>query len=130
MEKECLDILLRGKQTVILCPARTLQGLRLEQRPRRALDSGQLLLLSPFDEDIRRTTAAQAVERNDLVAAVAEAVLVPHAAPGGKTWGTVTKALDREQSIYTLDDTENGSLFDAGAVPLPLPLQRPNLDPG
>ncbi|MDZ7816997.1 MAG: DNA-processing protein DprA [Planctomycetota bacterium] len=72
MEKECLDILLRGDQPAILCPARGLTGLRIGKMPRRALKKGRLMILSPFPNNIRRTTAAQAVQRNDLVAALAE----------------------------------------------------------
>lgn len=29
MEKECLDLLLRGTQPVVMCPARSIQGMRL-----------------------------------------------------------------------------------------------------
>lgn len=115
MEKECLDILLRGDQPVILCPARGLAGLRLGQMPRRAVKEGRLLILSPFAENIRRTTAAQAVQRNNLVAALSQTVLVPHAAPGGKTWTTVEAALTRGQLVCTLEDDENTSLTQQGA---------------
>lgn len=117
MEKECLDILLRGDQPVILCPARGLAGLRLGQMPRRAVKEGRLLILSPFAENIRRTTAAQAVKRNNLVAACADAVWVPHAAPGGKTWATVGAAMDRQQPIFAFTDDANGGLMEAGARP-------------
>jgi predicted Rossmann fold nucleotide-binding protein DprA/Smf involved in DNA uptake len=116
MEKECLNILLRGDQPVILCPARGLAGLRLGQMPRRAGQEGRLLILSPFAENIRRTTATQAVKRNNLVAACADAVWVPHAAPGGKTWETVRAALERHQAVFTFAD-DNGDLMDAGARP-------------
>jgi predicted Rossmann fold nucleotide-binding protein DprA/Smf involved in DNA uptake len=117
MERECLDILLRGDQPVILCPARGLAGLRLGQMPRRAVKEGRLLILSPFAENIRRTTAAQAVRRNNLVAACADAVWVPHAAPGGKTWATAGAAMDRQQPVFAFTDDANGGLMEAGARP-------------
>jgi len=116
MERECLDILLRGDQPVILCPARALAGLRIGQGPRRAVKEGRLLVLSPFTENTRRTTATQAVERNNLVAALVDALWVPHAAPGGKTWATVSQALQRGQTICTLDDAENAPIIDSGAM--------------
>ncbi|OGG55585.1 MAG: hypothetical protein A3F84_20640 [Candidatus Handelsmanbacteria bacterium RIFCSPLOWO2_12_FULL_64_10] len=115
MERECFDILLRGDQPVILCPARGLAGLRIGQTARRALDEGRLLALSPFDKSVRRTTATQAVRRNDLVAALAYAVWAPHAAPGGKTWATVLAALGRRQPVFAFDSEENNELLDAGA---------------
>jgi len=119
MERECLDILLRGDQPVILCPARWLAGLRLGQMPRRAVNEGRLLILSPYAENIQRTTAAQAVQRNNLVAAIADALWVPHAAPGGKTWETVRAALDRQQPVFAFANEENGGLLEAGVRPFP-----------
>lgn len=81
MERECLDFLLRGKQPVIICPAKGLSRPRLPAARREAIDAGRLLLVTPFDESVRRTTKAQAQTRNQFVAALATAVLIPHASP-------------------------------------------------
>ncbi|HAR49055.1 MAG TPA: hypothetical protein DCR81_02915 [Smithella sp.] len=118
MERDCLDILLRGKQPIILCPARRLTGLRLGSEARKAINENRLLVLSPFADDIRHTTAAQAVKRNNLVAALADALLVPYAAPDGKTWTTVHAALNRNQPVYTFEVEDNTSLLAAGAKPI------------
>lgn len=115
MEQEFLDILLRGDQPVVLCAAKGLPGLRMGQAARQAAAGGRLLAISPFDDNVRRTTAAQAVQRNDLVAALSEIVLVPHAAHGGKTWTTVEVALTRGQVVCTLEDDENTALVQQGA---------------
>jgi len=117
MERECLDILLRGDQPVVICPARRLRGTRLGQSVRQAVTDGQALILSPFGENVTRTTAAQALHRNELVAAIADAILVPHAAPGGKTWATVSSALARQQPVLTFDIEDNRALLAAGAQP-------------
>ena len=117
MEKECLDILLRGNQPVIPCPARGLASLWFGETARVAVKEGRLLLLSPFAENIRRATAAQAARRNHLVAALADAVWVPHAAPGGKTWATVRAALARHQPVFTFANEDNAGLLEAGARP-------------
>ncbi|MBP7867806.1 MAG: DNA-processing protein DprA [Acidobacteria bacterium] len=117
MEKECLDILLRGPQPVVLCPARGLAGMRLGPVPRQVLREGRLLVLSPFAENIRRTTTARAVQRNHRVAALAEALWVPHASPGGKAWTTVHAALARRQPVFTFVNEHNGGLLEAGARP-------------
>lgn len=117
MERECLDLLLRGSQPVILCPARGLAGLRIGQMPRRAVKEGRLLVVSTFAESVRRTTAAQAMQRNNLVAALADTVWVPHAAPGGKTWATVRVALERHQSIFAFATQDNDDLLEAGVHP-------------
>lgn len=115
MERECLDILLRGDQPVVLCPAKGLARLRIAQTAQRALEERRLLVLSPFDKNIRRTIAAQDVGRNDLVAALADVVWVPHAAPGGKAWATIRQVLDRDQALFSFADEENSELIRLGA---------------
>jgi predicted Rossmann fold nucleotide-binding protein DprA/Smf involved in DNA uptake len=117
MERECLDLLLRGHQPVVLCPARGLTGLRLGRAARHALADGRLLILSPFGGNARRTTVARAVQRNGVVAALADVLLVPHAAPGGKTWTAVRAALGRHQPVLTFDTKGNAALLAAGARP-------------
>ena len=117
MERECLEVLLRGEQPVILCAARRLMGLRIGQTARQAVDEGRMLVLSPFGKNIRRTTAAQAVLRNDLVAALVDAVWVPHAVPEGKTWAIVLASLARGQPVFTFDEEENSEILQAGAQP-------------
>jgi len=126
MEQDCLDILLRGKQPIILCPARGLKGLRLGEKARQAVEEGRLLVLSAFDESVRNTTTAQAVWRNNLVAAFADSLFVPHAAPGGKTWSTVHAALKRNQPVFTFDVSDNADLLESGARPFELLLEQAN----
>lgn len=115
MERECLDILLRGSQPVILCPARSLRNLRMGKAARKALAEGRLLVLTVFDDEVRRSTASGAILRNDLVAALAGVVLVPHAAKNGKTWTTVLRALENGQKILTFADEANTDLIASGA---------------
>lgn len=115
MESECLDILLRGHQPMIFCPARSVMGLRLTPEARQALKDDRLLIISPFSETVRRTTAAQAVRRNNLVATLADAVWAPYAVSGGKTWNIVHSALKRSQPVFTFDVDDNAALLDSGA---------------
>ena len=115
MEKECLDILLNGKHPVVLCPAKSVKNLRIGRKARQALKEGRLLIISPFAETIRRTTSQQAIQRNDLVAALSDSLLVPYASPGGKTWTTVHKALSWGQPIFTFLDGHNSDLLRSGA---------------
>lgn len=115
MESECLDILLRGEQPAMFCPAKSLRGLRLGTEGRKALKDGRLLVITPFGDEVKRTTSEQAVLRNEMVAALADVVLVPHAAPGGKTEATARNILARGQSLFTFDDENNAHLLRAGA---------------
>ena len=83
VEKECLQILLRGDAPVILCPARGLPQ-RLPAQQGIAVANGRLLILSCFNERERRVTAELAARRNEFVAALADEVWFAHVTPGGQ----------------------------------------------
>lgn len=85
LEKECLRILLRGKQTVIICPARAIETMRIQNEIRVAFDAGRVLFLSPFTGQPKRITKDSALHRNDVVAALADDVYFAHVSPGGET---------------------------------------------
>ena len=54
MNEECLRLLLRGIQPVILCPARSIENMRIPAHWRPALEEERLLALSPFPTHQRR----------------------------------------------------------------------------
>jgi predicted Rossmann fold nucleotide-binding protein DprA/Smf involved in DNA uptake len=85
IEKECLRILLRGKQPIIICPARAIETMRIPTDRRAAFDAGRLLFLSPFASEPRRITKESALRRNEIVAALADEVSIAHITPGGQT---------------------------------------------
>ena len=83
VEKECLQILLRGETPVILCPARNM----LERLPAPwliAVASGRMLVLSAFSVTASRITAKLAARRNEIVAALADEVFISYATPSGQ----------------------------------------------
>ena len=83
VEKECLRILLRGPQPIIICPARALPK-RLPTEWEKSLADGRLLVLSRFKPTIRRATAELAARRNELIAALADERWFAHITPGGQ----------------------------------------------
>src|SRR5579859_4113431 len=87
VERECLRLLLRGSQPVIVCLARDMARMRIPPEWRGPLAAGRLLLLSASGGGERRATAREAERRNRFAAALAAASLVAYAAPGGKTEG-------------------------------------------
>ena len=117
MEQECLEFLLRSEQPVIICPAIYVGAAHLTPAWRTALDDGRLLLISPLGEDVRRTTVAQAQSRNEFVAALSAAVLIPHASPGGKAEATAQNIVQRDLPLFTFDDEGNTGLISRGARP-------------
>lgn len=77
VEKECLRILLKGESPLIICPARSLAGMRIPGEWGDPLVDGRLLILSPFPSNLRRPTAKLAQERNEFVIALADEVFIP-----------------------------------------------------
>lgn len=115
MERECLRILLRGSQPVIVCPARGLQGMRIPSEHKPALEEDRLLYLSPFSDKLRRATVDTAEFRNRFVAALAEHIVVPYAAPHSKTFELCRFLISWKKPIYTLSNETNAALVDLGA---------------
>ena len=118
MERECLTILLRGNQPLIVCPARGLKNMRLPSAYKKPLDQGRLLLLSPFSEKERRHTVELASRRNQFVSALATAVFVSHAEPAGKTEALCRQVLEWGKPLYAHRSDLNANLISMGAVPL------------
>ena len=83
VEKECLQILLRGAQPIILCPARALPR-RILAEWWQPLADGRLLMLSGFAVSATRVTAELASRRNAIVAALADEICFAHITPGGQ----------------------------------------------
>jgi len=117
MEQECLEFLLRGKQSVIMSPAKGLSRPRLSPTQRAAIEEKRLTLVSIFPETITRTTKTQSQSRNDFILALANSVLIPHASPGGNAELTARQAIDRGQALFTINDPENDALIQLGALP-------------
>lgn len=118
MEEECFRILLRGEQPVIVCPARSIENMRVKPDWKRPLAEGRLLVLSPFEKKHRRVTAARAERRNELVAALADRVFVPYAEPGGKTEALCRKIVSWGKPLLTFDTEHNTNLLSMGAEAL------------
>jgi len=120
IERECLRILLRGPQPVIVCPARSIKGMRMRRVYIKPLEEGRLLFLSPFKESQRRNTVDTAMERNRFVAAVADAVFVAHASPNSKMEKFCGEVLKLGKSLYSFENDANKCLFNIGAKVLSL----------
>jgi predicted Rossmann fold nucleotide-binding protein DprA/Smf involved in DNA uptake len=115
MEKECLRLLLRGTQPIIICPARGLESMRVPAAWKQGLSDGRLLILSPFTKNDRRMTADISRSRNRFVAALADQVLVAHAEPGGKTEAFFLQLLTCNKHLWTIASKDNEHLIASGA---------------
>ena len=114
IEKDCLDLLLRGTQPVIVCLARSIENMRIRKEYKKSLDEGKLLFLSSFNKDQRRPTVKTSTYRNLLVAALSAVVFVAHAGPGSKTEEFCQEILSWQKPIYTFGSSDNKNLIEMG----------------
>jgi predicted Rossmann fold nucleotide-binding protein DprA/Smf involved in DNA uptake len=114
VERDCMAYLLRGKQPLIICPARSIEAIKLPAEWKKGIDSGRLLLVSTFQGE-KRATAKLAELRNRLLVALAEKVLVLHAASGGKT-EALCREIAGKRSLLTLESNFNANLLRLGAI--------------
>ena len=115
IERECLNILLKGSQPIIYCPARSIEGMKIKPELRKPLEAGRLLILSPFEAKHRRISSDFAETRNHFVAALAESIFVPYAAPGSKTEKFCTELMTWNGILYTVPDERTANLISFGA---------------
>ncbi len=83
IEKDVFEILLKGKQPLILMLARGMKS-RWEPRVAKAIKDNRLLVISPFDKKITRTTRDTAFERNSEIINLSDHVCIGYATPGGQ----------------------------------------------
>ena len=84
-----MHYLLKGNQPIILALARGLKK-RLEPELKNAMDKNRLLIVTPFDEKVKRVTSETANQRNRLMAELADEIFVANALPGGNIEKLIT----------------------------------------
>ncbi len=114
IEQECLRVLLRGIQPILLCPARSIENMRLKSAWKDALAKEQLLILSPFESRYNRQTAALASRRNAFVAALADKIYIAHAAEDSKTLKFAEQMIACGKPVFTFETPANEALFQLG----------------
>ncbi|MCE5228548.1 DNA-processing protein DprA [bacterium] len=118
VEKECLEVLLRGSLSIIVCVARSLEGMRIPQPWRKPIDQGRMLLLSCFAENEQRVCKETAQERNRFAAALSSACLIIHSEPSSHTFALAQEIIREGKPVWTFDAPANADLLNLGAKPL------------
>ncbi len=114
IEKDCLSLLLGGTQPVVMCLARSIDRLRIRKEWRPAIEDGRLLILSIVPPRYPRPTKKRANSRNLFVAAVAEAILIAHAAADSDT-EKLAETIDHQTTpVFTLYSENNSHLLQRG----------------
>ena len=115
IEQECLRVLLRGVQPILLCPARSIEKMRIKLAWQDALGKKRLLILSPFESRYNRQTVTLANQRNAFVAALADKICIAHAAEDSRTLEFAQMVVAWGKPIFTFETPANEALFQLGA---------------
>lgn len=116
IEKDCLDLLLRGSQPVVICLARTIEKMRFTESVKVGVQNGRALVLSTFEENVKRPTAETSQRRNQFVGALAAAVFVAYAQTGGMVEAMCGEILSHAQTVYTFASHHTENLAALGAA--------------
>jgi predicted Rossmann fold nucleotide-binding protein DprA/Smf involved in DNA uptake len=117
MENECMNILLKGKQPIIFCPARSIQEMRIKPEYKKPLEDGRLLIISPFTEKAKRISAENSLERNRFISAIGDSIFISYSAPNSKTEQLCKEILTWNKPVYTLQSESNINLIEMGVKP-------------
>ena len=115
MEQECLALLLRGRQPIVVCPARSIERMRLPTEWKNPINEKRLLVFSPFSSRHTRPTIRLAEQRNRLVGEIARTVFVAHAAPDSKTAAFCQGLAAQGKTLWTFDSPSQSVLRSLGA---------------
>ena len=117
IEKECLRVLLRGSQPIILSPARSIENMQwLKSDCQKALSEDRLLILSIFENQPQKSVLL-ARPRNHFVAALAGKVFIAHASENSKTLEFARTILKWGKPVFTFNSSSNNALIQLGAKP-------------
>ncbi len=82
IEKDVLHYLLKGRQPIIIALARGLKE-KLEPELQKSFDNNRLLIITPFEKQIKRVTEQTATVRNKMMIEIADEIVAGYVNPKG-----------------------------------------------
>lgn len=83
IEKDVFEILLKGKQPLILALARGIKTC-WEPEIEKAVNENRLLVISPFENEIKRITRETAKKRNERIVEISDKIMVGYRTKNGQ----------------------------------------------
>ncbi len=83
LEKDVFDILIKGKQPLIIALAKSLPK-KLSETLEEVINQKRLVVISPFGDNIKRSSAKTAQIRNQLMIELAEEITIGYCSSTGK----------------------------------------------
>lgn len=102
LEREVLEILLKGTGRIIIVPARSIETMRLPQDWLTAFTENRLLIISPFT-NTPRISRVTATKRNQFVIQIADQIVFGYISDGGKVEKLRRESASRNKPFEILD---------------------------
>jgi hypothetical protein len=90
IEKDVFHYLLAGAQPVIMALARGMK-VKFKRELKKEIDNGRLLVVTPFEKEIKHVTSETAETRNSFMIELADEVAVGFASKGGMLEKLISK---------------------------------------
>jgi predicted Rossmann fold nucleotide-binding protein DprA/Smf involved in DNA uptake len=117
LEEEALHILLAETAPIVFCIAKALNRFVLSVELENRVNQRQVLLLTHCGPKAKRITRDASIRRNQLVVALANALLVLSAPPGSATLNLAKSALRHGKPVCSPEHPLNKDLLACGALP-------------
>lgn len=78
-----------------------------------SMKNNRLLIISPFNENIKRVSKETSIKRNEFIFQIADEIFIPFAIKGGSLESLIIKTNDKTK-IHTFDCDENKHLTNLG----------------
>jgi predicted Rossmann fold nucleotide-binding protein DprA/Smf involved in DNA uptake len=114
LEKEMLRIFLNGTQSILIGQARNISNLRIPAILKPPLLNGRLVFFSPFLSPEMRASSKTAMERNRLIAALAELIFIVSSSPGGKIEQLALEFQNSGRPVLAIKSKYNAHLEQQG----------------
>ncbi|MBX7107588.1 MAG: hypothetical protein K1X61_02970 [Chitinophagales bacterium] len=82
LEKDVLHYLLKGNQPIIVALARGMKK-KVEEEFQKPIEQGRMLIVTPFNEKVKRVTEKTAATRNKMMIELADNITVGYASEEG-----------------------------------------------
>ncbi|MDI6686713.1 MAG: hypothetical protein QME06_00665 [Desulfobacterales bacterium] len=101
IERDVFHYLLAGSQPVIMALARGMKE-KIEPELKTAIDTGRLLIVTPFENRVKRVTKETAEKRNRFMIELSDEVVIGYACKGGMLERLVAEVQAKGSSMLYL----------------------------
>ena len=112
LEKEFLDILLKGKQNIIWYPARNIENYQYPGKFKKAVNDDRCLIISNFPTEDNRISLKRGIRRNYFIAEQDNAILILHAALESNTEKLSYSFYNSDKKLFTIKSKSNKYLLE------------------